>query len=73
MRSTTTGISAVIDADGLVRAYVPWHSAGRLDGRIPPPREPTPFAIFGNLLPLTLATAFWTLALSVIALRRRRR
>jgi apolipoprotein N-acyltransferase len=73
MRSTTTGISAVIDADGLVRAHVPWHQAGRLDGRIPPPHEPTPFAIFGNLLPLALAGAFWTLALSGVALRRRRR
>ncbi|MFK4871774.1 apolipoprotein N-acyltransferase [Novosphingobium sp. ZW T3_23] len=73
MRSTTTGISAVIDADGLVRAHVPWHQAGRLDGRIPPPHEPTAFAIFGNLLPLALAAAFWTLALSGVALRRRRR
>jgi apolipoprotein N-acyltransferase len=73
MRSTTTGISAVIDADGLVRAHVPWHRSGRLDGRIPPPREATPFAIFGNLLPLALAVAFWIVALSVIALRRRGR
>ncbi|WP_454796308.1 apolipoprotein N-acyltransferase [Novosphingobium lindaniclasticum] len=72
MRSTTTGISAVIDADGIVRSYVPWHSAGRLDGSIPPPHEPTPFARFGNLLPLTLALGFWLVAVSVIALRRRR-
>ncbi len=73
MRSTTTGISAVIDADGLVRAHVPWHQAGRLDGRIPPPHEATPFARFGNLLPLSLALSFWVLALSVVALLRRRR
>ena len=36
LRATTTGISAVIDADGVVRQYVPRHQAGRLDGLIPP-------------------------------------
>lgn len=71
MRSTTTGISAVIDADGIVRAHVPWHKAGRLDGTIPPAHHATLFARWGNLLPLALATLLLAIAVSGIALRRR--
>ncbi|HKT86203.1 MAG TPA: apolipoprotein N-acyltransferase [Novosphingobium sp.] len=71
LRSTTTGISAVVDADGIVRRYIPWHQAGRLDGRIPPAHEPTPFARFGNLLPLALAAFLMLIALSTVALSRR--
>ena len=71
MRSTTTGISAVIDADGIVRAHVPWHQAGRLDGLIPPPHHPTLFARWGNLLPLAFAALLFAIAVSGIALRRR--
>jgi len=72
LRSTTTGISAVVDADGIVRAFVPWHHAGRLDGLIPPPHEPTAFARFGNVLPLALAVLLMAIALCVVALGRRR-
>lgn len=72
LRSTTTGISAVIDADGVVRAWVPWHRAARLDGYIPLAHEPTPFARFGNALPLALAAALMLVALCVVALGRRR-
>jgi apolipoprotein N-acyltransferase len=71
LRSTTTGISAVIDADGIVRTFLPRHTAGRLDGRIPPAHEPTLFARMGNSLPLILA-AIWLLA-SAVAMRRRTR
>ncbi len=70
LRSTTNGISAVIDANGLVRAAIPRHQPGRIDGKIPPPEAPTPFARLGNLLPLGLALAM--LALCVVALRRGR-
>ena len=70
LRSTTTGISAVIDADGLVRAHVDRHVAGRIDGRIPPPHEATLFALYGNVLPLTLAALLALAAVSVVALRR---
>ena len=73
MRSTTTGISAVIDADGLVRTFVPAHVAGRLDGRIPPPRQPTLFARYGNALGLILAGFLALLATSLVALDRRGR
>lgn len=70
LRSTTNGISAVIDADGLVRASIPRHQAGRIDGRIPPAEEATPFARFGNLLPLGMALAM--LVACAVALRRGR-
>jgi len=73
MRSTTTGISAVIDADGLVRKFVPAHVAGRLDGRIPPPHTPTLFARYGNALPLILAGILALASLSMVALSRRGR
>lgn len=73
LRSTTTGISAVVDADGIVRQFVPWHRAGRLDGRIPPPHEPTLFARYGNVLPLAFSAFLALLALSVVALGRRGR
>jgi apolipoprotein N-acyltransferase len=69
LRSTTTGISAVIDARGVVRAHVPMLQAQRLDGVIPPAAPPTLFARLGNLLPLVWAMIF--LGLAAIAMRRR--
>lgn len=72
LRSTTTGISAVIDADGLVRAFVPRHREGRIDGYIPPPHAPTAFARYGNALPLGFALLLAIGAVWVIALGRRR-
>jgi apolipoprotein N-acyltransferase len=71
LRATTTGISAVIDADGVVRQHVPRHRAARLDGTIPPAHAPTLFARAGNLLPLSWAVTL--LVLSAIALRRAKR
>lgn len=68
LRSTTTGISAVIDANGVVRRSVPRHVAGRLDGLVPPAHAPTLFARLGNVLPL-----LWALALLVAALLASRR
>ncbi len=70
LRSTTTGISAVIDADGIVRQHLPRHIAGRLDGLIPPAHPPTLFARLGNVLPLGWALVL--LGLSLVATRRRR-
>jgi apolipoprotein N-acyltransferase len=70
LRATTTGISAVIDADGVVRQSVPRHVAGRLDGLVPPAHPPTLFARLGSWLPLGWAVVL--LALSAIALRRAR-
>ena len=58
IRSTPTGISAIIDARGMVVKSLPWRTAGVIDGVLPPPAVvPTPFARFGNLIPLLLALA----------------
>jgi apolipoprotein N-acyltransferase len=55
VRSTPTGISAVIDADGRLLASLPWRTAGAIERPLPPPHPPTPFARWGNILPLVLA------------------
>lgn len=71
LRATTTGISAVIDARGVVREHIGMDRAARIDTLVPPAHAPTLFARLGHWL--TLA---WTLALfaaSAIAMRRRSR
>ncbi len=70
LRSTTNGISAVIDADGMVRNSIATNVAGRIDGLVPPAHPPTLFARFGNLLPLGWAAVL--LILTSVAKRRRR-
>ena len=70
LRSTTNGISAVIDAQGRVVHSVPLNAAGVLLGRVPPAAPPTLFARYGNLL--SLAWAALLLTLSLVALRPRR-
>lgn len=65
LRSTTTGISAVIDADGIVRAIIPTGRADALEGRIPLAHPPTLFARFGNALPLGWATVLILIGLAV--------
>lgn len=69
LRSTTTGISAVIDARGVVRSHVAMHRADRIDGFVPPARPPTLFSRMGNRLPLLWAFAL--IAASLVATRRR--
>lgn len=71
IRSTPTGISAVIDASGRVLASVPLGRAGRIDMSVPGARAPTPFARLGNVLTLLFAAAL--LIGGAIASRRRRR
>jgi len=68
LRATTTGISAVIDARGLVHAYLPTGRMGRIDAVVPPAREPTLFARTGNVLSLFWAVILITLA--IVAMRR---
>jgi apolipoprotein N-acyltransferase len=67
VRSTPTGISAVIDADGRLLASLPWRTAGAIDWRIPAPSAPPPFARIGNVLSLLLGLALVAVA---IALRK---
>jgi apolipoprotein N-acyltransferase len=69
LRSTTTGISAVIDADGVVRQFVPRLIPGRLDGMVPPAHPPTLFARLGNWL--ALGWAMVLLACALVVARRR--
>ncbi|MBK9010871.1 apolipoprotein N-acyltransferase [Novosphingobium sp.] len=68
LRSTTTGISAVIDARGRVLDHLPQHHAGRIDTALPAPLAPTLFARLGNMLGLGWAAVL--LALSAVASRR---
>jgi apolipoprotein N-acyltransferase len=70
LRSTTTGISAVIDADGVVRQSLAHGVADRMDGLVPPAHEPTLFSKVGNALPLGWAAIF---LLSAVVARRRQR
>lgn len=69
LRSTTTGISAVIDARGVVRQYLPSHEAGRIDTFVPAALPPTLFAWAGNVLAFVWAVVF--LGAGLVALRRR--
>ena len=55
VRATTTGISALVDADGRVLQDLGPGEAARIDTILPPPHAPTPFARFGNWLALLLA------------------
>lgn len=71
LRATTTGISAVIDARGVVRQFAPEHVAKRIDGKVPPALPPTLFARLGNWLPLGWALVL--LAAAAVASRRSRR
>jgi apolipoprotein N-acyltransferase len=71
IRSTPTGISAVIDAHGAVLQALPWQTAGVIDAQLPlPAPAPTVFARLGNIIPLLLGFA---LLLCGIVLGRTRR
>jgi apolipoprotein N-acyltransferase len=69
LRSTPTGISAVIDAEGRLLHSIPWQTAGVIDSGLPPPKPPTLFAMGGNLLPFLFALL---LSAAAIAVRRKR-
>ncbi len=68
LRSTTTGISAVIDARGVIREHIGRNVADRIDTLVPPPHTPTWFARMGHWLTLLWAIALLTL--SLVAMRR---
>ena len=70
IRSTPTGISALIDADGGIINSIPWQKAGFIDSQLPYPGKPTFFARFGNVIPLVLG---FILLIAAIALDRRSR
>jgi len=65
LRSTTTGISAVIDARGIVRQHVAMGEASAIEGFIPGARSETLFARWGNALPLGWAALLVLFALAL--------
>lgn len=70
IRSTPTGISALIDANGNIVVALPMNKAGFIQTTLPAPALPTLFARFGNILPFAFAL---TLLGFAVALRRRQR
>ena len=71
IRSTPTGISAVVDARGDLLKAVPWRTAGVIDTDLPAPLPGLGlFARFGNVIPIALGFA---LLFAAIALARRPR
>jgi apolipoprotein N-acyltransferase len=71
LRATPTGISAVIDARGNVLKQIGWRQAGAIDAVLPAAANaPTPFARFGNAIPLLLSAL---LIAGGIVLGRKRR
>ncbi|WP_073974910.1 apolipoprotein N-acyltransferase [Erythrobacter donghaensis] len=65
LRSTTTGISAVIDANGVVREHIGMGKADKLEGFVPEANPPTLFARLGHILTLAWAAAFLALGLAI--------
>ncbi|MBU7579621.1 MAG: apolipoprotein N-acyltransferase [Porphyrobacter sp.] len=75
LRSTTTGISAVIDANGVVRGAIGPGKADKLEGLVPAAAPPTLFSQWGHALTLAWAGLFLILGLvlpRVLALARAR-
>ncbi len=70
LRSTPTGISAVIDASGALLATVPANRAGAVEVPLPAPYPPTLFARAGNWMAVLMIVLLSALA---IAIRRRAR
>jgi apolipoprotein N-acyltransferase len=75
IRSTPTGISAIVDANGRVLETLSSGKAGRIDARLPIAKAPTLFARYGNILPvgfalLLIALSFLPLAPLSLAGRR---
>lgn len=70
IRSTPTGISAIIDADGRILHSLPLGTDGRIDAFLPRAKAPTLFAQFGNIIPLALAGLLVLLTLLPLAHRR---
>ncbi len=79
IRSTPTGISAVIDARGQIVKALGWRQKGAITSVLPPSAPgATPFGRLGNLIPVILGLVLvlgglWFARTGGIALKRRRR
>lgn len=65
IRSTPTGISAVIDADGRLLATIPLHAAGTIELPLPTAHAPTLFSRLGNWMALIVAGAMLFFAVAI--------
>ncbi len=54
-RAANNGISAVVDGYGRIQKMLPLGAEGVVDSELPKALPPTPFARFGNAIPLILA------------------
>ena len=70
LRSTPTGISAVIDARGRVLESIPHRQEGAIELALPGPLPPTLFSRFGNWLALLVAGALYLFAIAFRRLAR---
>jgi apolipoprotein N-acyltransferase len=73
IRSTPTGISALINPAGGLIGSIPWKQAGIIDAVLPPPLPPTLFARLGNIIPLTLGMLLLIAAIALDSRARYRR
>ena len=74
IRSTPTGISAVVDARGALLHALPWRTAGVIETDLPRPLPGLSlFARFGNIIPLGLAFALLFAAIALACRDRYRR
>jgi apolipoprotein N-acyltransferase len=55
IRSTPTGITAIIDANGKVTHTLPTGKAGRIDAKLPLAKAATLFSQYGNILSVSFA------------------
>ncbi|MFT9099268.1 MAG: apolipoprotein N-acyltransferase [Zymomonas mobilis subsp. pomaceae] len=62
-RATSTGISALIDAEGHIIDQLPVNRAGRLSVVVPPAMQPTFFARYGNRISLIFAMSLLLITL----------
>jgi apolipoprotein N-acyltransferase len=67
VRAANTGISAVIDSYGKVKASIPLNEAGILDEALPVALPPTPYSTYGGLLLIVVALTILLLYRVVIA------
>lgn len=65
VRSTPTGISAVIDGHGQIWASVPQGKADQIISKLPTAGEPGFFARHGNTVPLAVAALFLLLGVAI--------
>jgi apolipoprotein N-acyltransferase len=69
IRSTPTGISALVDSAGQVVAAIDLGKQGAINAALPPAARPTLFSRGGNAIPLALALL---LLVSAVAIARRK-